>query len=428
MYVLDDAGNRGVFEARDEVRLPLPREAGQRVQEGRQPAVRLHADLRGVHPHPGRRLRPQARLPVRDRPVLRAGVGGHRPVPQYFSTTRSMSWLERCAGATQELFFRHIQPSRDAVGAAICVGTSAVYRRAALDAIGGFPLIGHSEDVFTGVLLGREGYGVQYVPVVLSRGRCPDEIGAFLAQQYRWCEGSMALIGDRRFHEDPSLTRHATAQLLGRLPYYISTARHGGAGPAAGAHHGDLLPGQHQRAEHAAPARGGRPVAGRLPGRLAVALAVRGTARPDPLRVRAPLLRAGRRAREGHGVGGHRGRVGAATHGGSPRAAVHGPLPRGHPGAGLRGPAARCDGVRPAPVLPQHRLRAAQRLRLPARRLAGPRGPPALARQANRHARERGAEEAEISTARRVIDLRPARPSGRHAAKPSSERVEVRGP
>jgi hypothetical protein len=48
--------------------------------------------------------------------------------------------------------------------------------------------------------------------------------------------------------------------------------------------------------------------------------------------------------------------------------------------------------------------------------------------QASRHARARGAEQAQISPARLVIDLRPARPWGRHAAKPSSERVEVRGP
>jgi cellulose synthase (UDP-forming) len=144
--------------------------------------------------------------------------------PQYFSTSRSMPWLERCAGATQELFFRHIQPSRDSVAAAICVGTSAVYRRAALQTIGGFPLIPHSEDVFTGVLLGRKGYRVQYVPVVLSRGRCPDEIGAFLAQQYRWCEGSMALIADRRFHEDASMTGMQRLSFWAGFLYYVTTA------------------------------------------------------------------------------------------------------------------------------------------------------------------------------------------------------------
>lgn len=144
--------------------------------------------------------------------------------PQYFSTMRGMSWLERCAGATQELFFRHIQPSRDAVRAAICVGTSAVYRRSALVGIGGFPQIGHSEDVFTGLLMGRRGFQVQYVPVILSRGRCPDQVDSFLSQQYRWCQGSMALVMDRHFHEERSMTEMQRISFWAGFLYYISTA------------------------------------------------------------------------------------------------------------------------------------------------------------------------------------------------------------
>jgi cellulose synthase (UDP-forming) len=144
--------------------------------------------------------------------------------PQYFRTDTSLGWLERSAGATQELFFRHIQPSRDAVGAAICVGTSAVYRREALDAIGGFPLIGHSEDVFTGVFMAREGYSLQYVPVLLSRGECPSDMDSFIAQQYRWCEGSMALVGSDRFHEDGRMSLRQRMSFWAGFLYYISTA------------------------------------------------------------------------------------------------------------------------------------------------------------------------------------------------------------
>ncbi len=144
--------------------------------------------------------------------------------PQYFSTGPELSWLERCAGATQEMFYRFIQPSRDAVGAAICVGTSALYRRAALDAIGGFPLIGHSEDVFTGVEMGRRGYQVQYVPVIVSQGRSPDDMLAFISQQYRWCEGSLALLTDPDFHRDTSLTGLQRVSFWSGFLYYLTTA------------------------------------------------------------------------------------------------------------------------------------------------------------------------------------------------------------
>ncbi|MFC3300174.1 glycosyltransferase family 2 protein [Arthrobacter agilis] len=144
--------------------------------------------------------------------------------PQHFSTDRSMSWLERCAGATQELFYRFIQPSRDAVGGAICVGTSAVYRREALDAIGGFPLIGHSEDVYTGLHMQEQGYQLRYVPTLVSRGQSPTDVDSFIAQQYRWCEGSMSLVASNSFHNSGSLTLRQRVSFWAGFLYYISTA------------------------------------------------------------------------------------------------------------------------------------------------------------------------------------------------------------
>lgn len=144
--------------------------------------------------------------------------------PQYFSTTEEMGWVERSAGATQELFYRMIQPSRDAVGAAICVGTSAVYRRSSLEQIGGFPLISHSEDLYTGIRLGDAGFRLVYVPAVLSRGVCPADLSSFATQQYRWCEGSMALVGEPEFHVEPTMSvRHRLSFWSGFL-YYVSTA------------------------------------------------------------------------------------------------------------------------------------------------------------------------------------------------------------
>ena len=144
--------------------------------------------------------------------------------PQYFDAVAGMSWIQRCAGATQELFYRWIQPSRDRSGAAICVGTCAVYRRAALERSGGFAQIGHSEDVHTGVNLLRVGYVVRYVPVVVSKGLCPDTLQAFVNQQYRWCTGSMSLLADNTFHDEPTLTARRRLCFWAGFLYYISTA------------------------------------------------------------------------------------------------------------------------------------------------------------------------------------------------------------
>lgn len=157
-------------------------------------------------------------------PYFDDGDVGIVQTPQFFDTHGSMNWLQRCAGATQELFYRWIQPSRDRARAAICVGTCALYSRAALNRSGGFAQIGHSEDVHTGVNLMKVGYHVRYVPVLVTKGLCPDTVSGFLNQQYRWCTGSMSLLADRRFHGAKHIGFHQRLCFWAGFLYYISTA------------------------------------------------------------------------------------------------------------------------------------------------------------------------------------------------------------
>jgi cellulose synthase (UDP-forming) len=143
--------------------------------------------------------------------------------PQYFDIDEKMNWLQRSAGGTQVLFYRWVQPARDRSNAAICVGTCALYRRAALNRSGGFAQIGHSEDVHTGVNLMKVGYRVQYVPTLVSKGICPDTFNQFVTQQYRWCTGSMSLLFSRSFHSIELSPMQRLSYWSGFL-YYITTA------------------------------------------------------------------------------------------------------------------------------------------------------------------------------------------------------------
>jgi cellulose synthase (UDP-forming) len=143
--------------------------------------------------------------------------------PQFFDADkRRQNWLEECAGSVQESFYRWAQVSRDKLGAPICVGTCAIYRRSALDESGGYAQIGHSEDVHTGVNLMKVGYKTVYVPVVLAKGLCPDKLSSFISQQYRWCLGSMSLLADKAFHDAPLRYRQRLCFFTG-FGYYIST-------------------------------------------------------------------------------------------------------------------------------------------------------------------------------------------------------------
>jgi cellulose synthase (UDP-forming) len=143
--------------------------------------------------------------------------------PQYFRVLPEQHWLERGAGAVQELFYRAIQVARQQRGDAICVGTNAIYRRAALDENGGTTLIQHSEDVHTGFDLRCLGWRLRYVPVVLATGICPDDLHGFMRQQYRWCMGSVSLVGSRKFWR-AQMPIGARASYLTGLGYYLLTA------------------------------------------------------------------------------------------------------------------------------------------------------------------------------------------------------------
>ena len=143
--------------------------------------------------------------------------------PQYFRQNPRQTWMERGAGAVQELFYRAIQVSRDQLDGAICVGSCALYRRAALDTTGGTTLIEHSEDVHTGFDLRRAGWGLKYLPIPLAAGICPAGPDSFLTQQYRWCAGSMSLLSSSKFWQTKMRTGTRCCYLSG-FCYYLHTA------------------------------------------------------------------------------------------------------------------------------------------------------------------------------------------------------------
>jgi cellulose synthase (UDP-forming) len=167
---------------------------------------------------------PRADLPAEIMPYFSADPSvGIVQSPQYFQTRGRMSWIERGAGAVQELFYRLVQVSRDTHDGAICVGSCAIYRRTALAANGGTSLVEHSEDVHTGFDLRRAGWGLRYIPIPLATGLCPPDPDSFLTQQYRWCAGSMSLLGSRKFWSTRMPMRTRFCYLSG-FCYYVHTA------------------------------------------------------------------------------------------------------------------------------------------------------------------------------------------------------------
>ncbi len=94
----------------------------------------------------------------------------------------------------QKVFYEYTMPSKHLLGSAFCVGTNVVYRKSALDAIGGIPLIDHSEDVFTALKMAEHGYTVTYLNKELAFGLSPDNIISFFNQQFRWARGGLTML------------------------------------------------------------------------------------------------------------------------------------------------------------------------------------------------------------------------------------------
>ena len=143
--------------------------------------------------------------------------------PQFFRSTGNQTWVEQGAGSVQEYFYRLVQPCRDTWGGAICVGSNAVYRREALEAVGGTAPADCSEDVHTGFYAVTRGWRVKYLPLVLACGVCPDMPRAFFSQQMRWCTGSMSLLTHRDFWKSPLSKKQKACYMTGFL-YYSTTA------------------------------------------------------------------------------------------------------------------------------------------------------------------------------------------------------------
>jgi len=137
--------------------------------------------------------------------------------------------LENVLTSEEEVFYRQIQPIRDAAGSVICSGTSFVVRRTALEAAGGFVTESLSEDYFTGIRLSAQGYQLVYLDEKLSAGLAADNMASHAAQRLRWARGTLQAF----FIESNPLTiRGLTplqrlAHLEGLLHWFTSLSRVG---------------------------------------------------------------------------------------------------------------------------------------------------------------------------------------------------------
>lgn len=124
--------------------------------------------------------------------------------PQDFYNVNSFAhdgdWLE------EGLFYRVIQPGKNAVDAAFWCGTSAVLRADALRDVGGVAVDSITEDAHTTLRLLSEGWKTVFHNEVLARGLAPANFDEFETQRERWGLGAMQVLRREGFLTRPRLT------------------------------------------------------------------------------------------------------------------------------------------------------------------------------------------------------------------------------
>lgn len=91
----------------------------------------------------------------------------------------------------QDLFMRGMQAGKSRFNAVMYVGSNTVFRRAALDDIGGFATGVITEDMATGMLLQASGWRSVFVPHLIAAGLAPESFAALLVQRTRWSRGNI---------------------------------------------------------------------------------------------------------------------------------------------------------------------------------------------------------------------------------------------
>lgn len=135
--------------------------------------------------------------------------------PQAYGNLHTV--ISRGAAYMQSVFYRFVQRGRNRFNAAFCVGTNVVFRRTAIDEIGGIHTDSKSEDIWTALRLHERGWKSVYIADILAVGEAPETIEAYSKQQLRWATGGFEIL---LTHNPLSPRRRLTGDQ--RIQYFVT--------------------------------------------------------------------------------------------------------------------------------------------------------------------------------------------------------------
>jgi len=144
--------------------------------------------------------------------------------PHYFynpDTFQRNLRLEREIVNEQDLFFFVIQPGRDGFNSSFFAGSGGVFRRSALQSIGGFQVLTLTEDLHTSMVLHAKGARSVYLNKILAAGLAPESYRSYLKQRQRWTRGGIQVFLMDNPLWKPGLTLMQRIHYFGSIFYFF---------------------------------------------------------------------------------------------------------------------------------------------------------------------------------------------------------------
>jgi cellulose synthase (UDP-forming) len=130
--------------------------------------------------------------------------------PQDFYNTDSFTHVVHDQGhrlwEENRIFFSLIQPGKDTFNAAFFCGSCGMFRRAALEEIGGFSTGSVTEDMETSIVLHGRGWLSRYHRETLAYGLSPASAAQYHVQRLRWGTGAMQILRKKNPLRYPGLS------------------------------------------------------------------------------------------------------------------------------------------------------------------------------------------------------------------------------
>ncbi len=104
------------------------------------------------------------------------------------------------------LFYNYMQSSKNVDGCAISTGSGVIYRRSAIEEIGGFATWNMVEDLTTSYTLNQHGFKSIYINKPYTTGLAPQDLKNIYKQRGTWAVDTLRLF----FHANPLLAKKLT--------------------------------------------------------------------------------------------------------------------------------------------------------------------------------------------------------------------------